>query len=423
MTKMTINEEYFNLEKNALYDAIYNAKKNCPYYKKKYGFQLVPFEEFTYDYFTSNIPILEKNEIANNSYDLISKEVDINDLIVETTSGSEGVPLKCYKTENIKFRYSMDLWNVRRKIVKNLSSKDKFVHFYVSRNTDGKIINEKIFYQKNILYLPLFDMSPEKIRSYWAEICYFKPRWIHGIPSTIYNMAMYAVEKNITPPKLDLVELTGEYVDDQKFNFLKDFFKCNITNQYGAREFWLLAYGCNNNILHINDKSVFIETVYNNTYKNTELIVTSLKNNCWPLIRYRLGDIGTVQLNDCSCNIGSKYVLDLTWGRKSELCMIGSETLSKVFFSYIVRKINTPKIIVRQFQIVKKEENTIEIRVVGDESFSSVVKDIFLFELSKKIKNICVYIKYMKFIKPDDKTGKTKDYIDYTKKERSDSYD
>lgn len=227
------------------------------------NFTIPKLEDFTYEWFKLTIPLLEKNDVRDDGKRFISSTIDAKDLIVETTSGSEGKPMKCYKSQNEKLRFAMDLWEYRKKLIPDLSPKDKFVHFYVARRQKGDFLTLPIIYEKNILHLSLFDLSLKTLFDYWDEILKFKPRWMHGVTSTLYSLACVIKEYNLPRYSFDLVELTGEFLDEDKKKLMEDVFGCIIANQYGAREFWTIAYGCDNSKLHVNENSVFLEEVFN----------------------------------------------------------------------------------------------------------------------------------------------------------------
>lgn len=101
-----IEEQYFGEKRKYLYDIIRYCKHNCPYYKKAWSFEMPEYENFDYKFFTTSIPILEKNEVVSNTQDFLADGVDVESLFVESTSGSEGIPLICYKSQNEKLRFT-----------------------------------------------------------------------------------------------------------------------------------------------------------------------------------------------------------------------------------------------------------------------------------------------------------------------------
>ena len=410
-----IEEQYFGEKRKYLYDIIRYCKHNCPYYKKAWSFEMPEYENFDYKFFTTSIPILEKNEVVSNTQDFLADGVDVESLFVESTSGSEGIPLICYKSQNEKLRFTRDLWNLRRRIVKDLSPQDKMVHFFVSRRHMG--IDEKnirFFYEENILQISLFDLSEEQLVIFWREIVNFKPRWMHGLPSSVFALARVVRKYNLPNYYFEMVELTGEFLKPELEQYIRETFRCKVANEYGAREFWLLAYGCNRRNLHINDKNVYIETL------NTgEILITGLQNYTWPLVRYKLGDKGRIKLNECKCKIKSPYILELERGRKASVCVFEDTVLSKVFFSFLIKKINMSRDnMIRQYQVIKLDEKKIQINIMGEIKDQIGIESVLKKEITERIPKVNVEIQYVDYIKPDFYTGKAYDFLDYSKKNR-----
>ena len=407
------NDNFFNEKKRDIYKMLNHCQQNVTHYKIHWHFVMPTYEDFSYDFFKKIVPILEKNEVRDAGEDLISMTVDRRKLVVETTSGSEAKPIKCYKSQNEKLRCSMDLWNFRKQILPTLSPKDKFVHFYVARRQQGKFVTSSIIYENNILHLSLFDLSLDTLIDYWDEILKFKPRWIHGGVSTLYCLACVIKEHNLPRYHFDLIELTGEFLDNEKKKIIEEVFNCRIANQYGAREFWTIAYGCYNSTLHLNDQSVFVEEVYDEGTKTSELLVTSLKNYSWPLIRYKIGDCGKIKANDCNCGNQLSYTLELKRGRVSEVCQLGNAKLSRTLFSYIVRNINEAAgfLIIKQYQIIKVSNMKIEIKLVGLEDYNEKIHETFLAELKKYVDDVQIKVIFVDYIPPDNNTGKVKEFM------------
>ena len=93
-----IAENYFVLNKEPIYKMIKHCLTNVPFYVANWNFQLPEITDFTYDFFSNNIPILEKSFVRDTGNLFVSNNVNIAELNIEATSGSEGQPIKCYKS-------------------------------------------------------------------------------------------------------------------------------------------------------------------------------------------------------------------------------------------------------------------------------------------------------------------------------------
>jgi phenylacetate-CoA ligase len=77
-------------------------------------------------------------------------------------------------------------------------------------------------------------------------------------------------------------------------------------NRYGSREVGLIASECKHQKgLHINADNIYVEIVKNGKSVSNgdsgDILVTDLTNHAMPLIRYKLGDVGRLSNNDCTC--------------------------------------------------------------------------------------------------------------------------
>ena len=408
-----VNKSFFLDSRVKLYRVYINASKNVPYYQKSLN-KDIDINDFNYELFKS-IPILNKNEIIKNSDSFISDKVKKENLFVESTSGTEGQPLLCYKSHMTKSIYAYLLWNSRKQHIPDLSNKDKFARFYSIRQKGEDLIMDKVLFKGNDIHIPLNNMSSEKIEYYWSEIASFKPRWMHGPVTAIIHIARYLQKNNIKNNFLELIELNGEKVTSDQKVYIEDVFKCKVINHYGSREFWGLAFSNNQGDLSILKNSCFVESIYNEELKNNELIVTSLINNDWPILRYKLGDLGNVSKQ------GENFILTLEESRVADYFSLDGETINAIVFSGINRGISKyyGHSVIHQYQAIKLSENELCIKIIKSLDTNVSNSDI-INKYKKELKNVIsdnieIIFEFVDFIKPNPKTGKVKDFIDSTK--------
>lgn len=413
-----INEVFFNEKKDKIYSALKNALENVPYYRENWSFELPSIEKFDYSFFQQYVPILEKDEVRTHNDQFISSRYDKKEMTFDVTSGTTGNPLICYKSKKERLKRANELWKQRKIFVPDLSVNDKFARFYAFRMNEEHLITNKVLYRDNELHIPLFDYSENRIEEYLSELSQFQPRWIHGPSTAIFNLAKHAKSKKINDLKVEFIELNGEFVTDAQLSLIKEVFQCKVANHYGSREFWAMAFSCEEGHLHVLEQSLFIESIYNESLQDYELIVTSLSNDSWPLIRYRIGDIGTIERISCNSQ-PSSYVLHLKKGRKADyFTLAGNKYINAITFSGIIRGLSNIKgsSVVYQYQVVKTAENELIIKLCMDqENFESI--QLFIARLETEIRKIIgneiiLHFKIVDSIQPDTKTGKCRDFID-----------
>lgn len=412
-----INSNFFQDKKKQIYNILEHAIKNVPYYKETLNLTLPKFEDFNYDFFSKNIPLLNKNIIGDFGDKFLQNGIDKSKLAVDVTSGTEGKPLLCYKLKLGRIQHARFLWKARNSFISDLKISDRFARFYAFRSDENNIFaSNYYFYDKNDLYLSLLDLSPQRLEIYWDNILEFKPRWMHGPATAIYNLALYVKESGREKIIIEFVELNGEFVQEEHIKLISEVFNCKIGNHYGCREFWAIAYSCKKNHLHILDDSVYVEEVYDKESGKMELVVTTLINKAWPLIRYKIGDIGNLYKVEESCSKLSKYCIDVKKGRKADFIKLDNlQIVNAITFSAISRGISKKfgYNAILQYQVIKHSGKYLEILIRSNCNDCVNLLEVYDYELRKVISPE-IYVKYtlVDFIAPDKRTGKTRDFID-----------
>lgn len=404
--------DYFEKNREKLYKLICSAKENVPFYKDFYKFDIPDYNDFNYDFWNS-IPYLEKKYVRDDSSRFIDSRERIEELTIDTTSGTEGKPILCYRNKLERMQCSNSLWALRRKFVHDLRPTDRFARFYAFRNKSDEMISNKILYKDSDILLPMFDLSTDRLIEYWKAIIDFKPRWVHGPSSTIYNLAIAVKENNLMGFKFELIELSGEYVSKEQMDFIGEVLGINITNQYGCREYWPMAYSSLNGELEITN-NVFMEMLPLEKNNENEIILTTLKNNSWPMIKYKLGDIGEIKYNN------DLAYINIRQGRKADFFTLnGNRLFNAILFSGLARGVCElfGDMAIMQFQILKKSEEELDIKVKLSNSENKMkVFNYFKNEIEKVIgANVVINFIIVDYIAPDVKTGKTKDFIDLSR--------
>ena len=300
---------------------------------------------------------------------------------------------------------------MRRKFVPDLRPSDKFARFYAFRNKGSEIITDAVLYKDNDILLPLFNLSDEKLIEYWKAIVEFKPRWLHGPSSTIYNLALVVQKYQLPLYSLEFIELSGEYVNPEDQNVIEEVFDCKTANQYGCREYWPMAYSDLDGSLRVITDNIFIEQMYNKEHDKNEILITLLKNNSWPLVRYQLEDLGQLSFDN------SRVLLYLERGRKADFFTFsGNRRFNAIIFSGLARSICEiyGQNVIIQFQVIKEKKDKLLVKLRLSDCNQSEVMERYIEEIRKIIGNdINLSVQLVDYIAPDNKTGKTKEFIDY----------
>lgn len=358
------------------------ARSHVPFYRERLAdWDLVGQDDFV------RLPLLIKPEIIGQEHQLISVEVDPASLLEETTSGSSGTPLRCFKSKSERIELAMHLWRLRAEQGR-ITPSDRMAEFYGFIQDGARFRTGAIEMDGRSLCLSMLDLSPSALHRYYRALCDYQPTWFFSVPSALTVLANHMLDYGLPGPATGIryIETTGEMLFDYQKRVVETAFGCPVYNHYGCREFWLLAMSCPYGNLHLEQDHIYTEFIpVPDDPGATELVVTSLRNTEWPLIRYRLGDRVRPGVGTCSCGRPGPVLAGLA-GRATELLRIGNWTANTILFFYAVSQVNAlfPDSI-RQFRITQTNETELLMQCVAGRGISQEAKAVMLQALLDKL--------------------------------------
>ena len=159
--------------------------------------------------------------------------------------------------------------------------------------------------------LPAFEMSDGKVDGFIARIRQRRPAMLFGYPSAISHIARRA---QATRQRLDdlgvrVVFVTSERLYDHQRQTIEGTFGAPVANGYGGRDAGFIAHACPHGSMHITAEDIVVEIVDEHGQvlplgQSGEIVVTHLATRDFPFIRYRTGDVGSLQDGTCACGRG-----------------------------------------------------------------------------------------------------------------------
>lgn len=390
------------LQESKFKDLINHAKFNVPYYEGKLD-EVYEISDIR------KIDFLTKDNIRNNQDKLKSKNIDKSRFIPSATSGSTGDSLYtfsdakniCRKAVAVRGngwagqRYGdkqLLFWGAERDIVEKKGLLKRIKHKYLLKNR----------------ILSTYYLSNKDLKNYIEIYNKYKPSIIVSYPTPLYHIANYIDKNNIKIYIPKGIVTSAETLFPFQREKIEEVFKCKIYNRYGCREVGHIAAECEiHRGLHINSERFIIETVdpYGQKCKPGELgeiVVTDLDNHVFPLIRYKIGDLGVLSDRICECG-RNLPLLEKVEGRVFDLIVgANGNVVGGTFWTLIKHKIKGWK----KFQIIQERRNTLKILVEDnneiESSFVNHLTDIIKEKLGE---GMDVTIQLVKEI-PLSKTGK-----------------
>ena len=319
-------ERILELQLSKLRSLLIHAYKHTKFYKHR-------FDERNFNPFIfrnpedlEKLPILTKQDIRKYFSDLTADNFSRVQLHESETGGTTGVKMKFLRDnaclspkEAALYRFEKWTgWDIGERMGLVWTAQQDYVGYWTLK---AKIKNE--FFRRQVV-LPAAIMDERSISQYVKQLLSKKPVMIRAFTSPLYEVAKYIQAKNIDEIELKGVITTGEPLYDHQRRLISSAFHCDVFDSYRSREAGPLAQECElHNGMHINAESLYIETVQPANPEAFEdgmgeIVVTDLLNYGMPLIRYKMGDMGILSDEACSCGRGLPLLKKIA-GRTSDI--------------------------------------------------------------------------------------------------------
>ena len=154
--------------------------------------------------------------------------------------------------------------------------------------------------------LNAFHMRDQDIEKYIDIINASSTEYMMACIDAAYQMAKYSLrmDKQIRPLR-SIMACAGTVTSDMR-ETMAHVFRSSVHNKYGSRECAEMACECERGRLHIYSNNVLLQIVSADgdllpPGESGRILVTLLSNYSFPMIRYDIGDIGTLSHGLCSC--------------------------------------------------------------------------------------------------------------------------
>jgi phenylacetate-CoA ligase len=199
-----------------------------------------------------------------------------------------------------------------------------------------------------------------------AELAGFRPDTIYGLPSALLEAAE---ELRLAGRRLQVrrVFTSGELLRPAARQAIAEAFGARVFDVYGSSETKEIAWECPAGGMHVNVDVVRIE-VLDDTNRPVpcgvegNLVATLLVNRAMPLLRYRIGDRGSLSPERCAC--GHPFpLLGVVTGRRADvLVLAGGHRVSPYKLTCAMELVGD----VLRYQVTQLEPARLRVRAILD---------------------------------------------------------
>ena len=271
------------------------------------------------------------------------------------SSGSTGEPFRTYFDAR-SWALLKHLVKVRSRLANGLGPTDRVAIFdAIAPDQEGTTALERLGRVRRVSVFRTGASMAERLAG-------FRPQAVYGLASALLEVAdaLDAVE----PVRVPLVFTSGEVLGSGARRRLEAAFGARVLDIYGSTEMKEIAWECKAGAMHLNSDVVRVEILGNDGEElppgaEGNVVVTSLVNVAMPMIRFRIGDRGTLSDEGCRCGVTLPR-LGIVTGRVAEVLNVGGRRLSPYVFTSALEKIGG---LVR-YQVVQLETTRFVVRSV-----------------------------------------------------------
>ena len=341
-----------------------HAYRQAPYYRQAMlERELTPADIRTPADF-AKLPILTKALINEHQADLFAANADRAKVIRTASGGSTGVPVTVYHDpafvaayQAVKLRnFGWAGWRPGRAWVRLWGSQfDVKPHQALKQRMRDRATRVRV--------MPCFDMTETTMAAYAADLMQNPPDVIEAYVTPMYHFARFLEERRITGIRPKGIICSAEMLFDHQRATIQRVFGCKVYNRYGGREMGDIAHECPEGGFHINAENYFVEFVRDGRPaapgEPGDILLTALDLYSFPLLRYRVEDVGSPADGLCACGRGLP-LMRMVEGRVQDILTLpGGRYLPGEFFPHLFKDFD-----IVQFQVVQESLEHLTVRMV-----------------------------------------------------------
>ncbi len=235
-------------------------------------------------------------------------------------------------------------------------------------------------------YVSAFDLSDARLDESLELLERHRIKYMFGYPGSLYFLARRAQEKDWNQP-LHSVVTWGDNLYAHYRQTIESTFKTRVFDTYGCGEGIQIAAQCGQgDAYHLHTPDVIVNCLDDEGHpvkhgQPGNLLLTRLHAGPMPLIRYQIGDVGSLSSTGlCECGRGYELMEGIQ-GRDTDVVITPSgNRLIVHFFTGILE--HFPQI--KSFQIVQDELESMNVRIVPHDSFVPEIQTQIVARLREK---------------------------------------
>lgn len=381
---------------------IAEAYQNSPFYRKIFDGIKLTSKDIKETQDLKRLPVINRRQVreALEQGSILNRKY-LKGSICRSTSGSSGLPLTV--VYDIKSYAYTDAIYVRSLLKQGVRINDRIAYFWYEP------FRKRSFWEKLGIFKKFEIIYTESEKLQFSRLEKIKPSVIISFPTLLLPLCERIKNKKVSfKPRIIITH--GELLTEDTRKRIEEAFNACVVEQYDSNEFKTIAWQCTEGgNFHINDDSVFIETLNENNEEIKEgelgkIVITGLSNIAMPLIRYSVGDYGIKTNEICRCGIISSMLKSIEGRGDDFIITPEKEIISPRRIGGILEKFES----IREYKFLQEEITKFSLFIIPSGKFSNEdemnIREALSNVLSKGARLFIEKIQSM----PRGKTGKIK---------------
>jgi phenylacetate-CoA ligase len=373
--------------RNRLQFTVRQAYRTTEYYRKLFdqiGFE--PEADFGWDEF-ARLPVLERDDVRDARFSLLSKGIPFNELLKDSTGGSTGAPTEIFLgPEERGWKESAGDFFMRRIGAPCGARTGLLWGHHLDPKASDSLRDRFHAFESNSRYFDCLRLSPSVLESYHYELQRWQPACIIAYASALGHLAEFVLERGYRANYPSRCMVTGaEKLSPTHRQAIETAFRRPVHERYGGRDVGYVAFQMHPQhtlLFEVDWANVLIEP--ETSEKESSILVTKLHADGMPMIRYRVGDVARFLP-------GSKpghpaFLLNEVVGRDVDrIWLPDGRWITGLQIPHLMK--DYP---VREYMFFQKSDYSVEIRIAPKSGFTGDAKEKILETVQANLPGLCI---------------------------------
>jgi phenylacetate-CoA ligase len=354
-----------------------HCARNVPYYQRlfrEHGFDPARVrgpEDL------AELPPLTKADLQSSGRDLRATNLSSRDFLRNQSSGSTGSVTHFYLDRRCLDYARATQYRFFRWLGVEFGDRQALVWGAPLNLRQAKWLRRRLrHFFLNKMILDANDLTDARVDGYVAMLQRFRPALVVGYATALWFIAERLLARGVRLPGLRGVISTAELLPPQKRDVIERGFGTTVLDRYGCGEMKDMAQQCGRSpYSHVSVDTVLLEFLDGDRPVPSgtlgEIVATNLNNYAMPLVRYRLGDLGTAVDDRCPCGRGLP-LMSVAAGRVFELLTLPN---GRRVHGAVIDHMMYAHRGIRKYQLVQETPRRVVCRIVRTSEFGPDVVD------------------------------------------------